>query len=563
MAHSTAPPHHLQRRGGWARRVAGGAVALTLLAGAGAAAVSWRGRDGAGCRSQVLRVSADLRIADAVAEATRDLSPWLPSGKCVEVQVTATRSSTTAAEIARPPGQGLSAPLPDVWIPDSSLWLPVARDTGVGADRTTGPTESVATSPVVIAMPAARAQDLGWPKQQPTWRGLLDDADLTLATTDPREDAPGLASVLSLVHGDPMAALVTASTRLTLPPLGDRSAAELAATGKVDAIPAAEQDVILANRGAGADDRVAAAYDPGLRAALDFPLVPVSPDGDAPSARLAAARTVLQDALLDPATQDLFATSGLRRSDGTLSSAYGTSQGVSEASRRAPAATEVEPALVEDVLTGWASVGRRSNLLVLVDRSASMDQPLPGGTATKAELAKGSLSNLVQGIAPDSKMGLWSFVTGLADQDAQVLVPLGPVTDPVGGPGGESRRQALTTAVAGLDPVPGGGTPLYDAVLAAYREATANYTYGRLNAVLVVTDGRNDDPGSSDLAKLLDTLRVEYDGVRPVRVITAAYGADAETGALRRIADVTGGRSYRALTAAQVRAAFASVLAQL
>ncbi len=564
MAHSTAS-HAAPRRRGWAVRLGGAVVAVTLVAGAVVAALTWDDLRGsaAGCRDQVLSVSADPRIAGVVAEATQDLGPWLKDGDCLKVEVTTSRSSTTAAELARPTGQGLSAALPDVWIPDSSLWLALAQRSETGASRMTAATVSIATSPVVIAMPASRAEELGWPDTQPTWQGLLesDDTTLRLAATDPREDAPGLSSVLSLVGDDGVAALVAVSRRLAVPALGKGSAAGLVARGTVDAIPAAEQDVILANGNSDGPESLAAAYDPALSVPLDFPLVLVSRAGEPPDKRQEAALEVLSRALLDPTTQDLLATSGLRRTDGTLSSAYGARQGVNEAARPAP--EQIDRSLVESVVSNWGSLGRRSNLLVVVDRSASMGAALPGTEQTKAQLAQDSLLTLVNGIAPDSELGLWSFVTGLADEDAQELVPLGPVNEPVDPESAVSRRETLSAATAALTPLPGGGTPLYDSVLEAYRAATANFTYGRLNAVLVVTDGRNEDAGSISLAKLIDTLRAEYDGVRPVRIVTAAYGVDADNATLRRIADVTGGRSYQALTADEVGAVFASVLAEL
>ena len=92
------------------------------------------------------------------------------------------------------------------------------------------------------------------------------------------------------------------------------------------------------------------------------------------------------------------------------------------------------------------------------------------------------------------------------------------------GAGGTTRRETLLSAVDGLDPKIGGGTPLYDAVLAGYREAQADFAYGRLNALIVITDGRNEDAQSVSLGRLLDDLRLQFDGVRPVRIIAIGYG---------------------------------------
>jgi hypothetical protein len=80
---------------------------------------------------------------------------------------------------------------------------------------------------------------------------------------------------------------------------------------------------------------------------------------------------------------------------------------------------------------------------------------------------------------------------------------------------------------------------------------------------MVITDGVNQDPGSLSLNQLLTDLRREFDGIKPVRIITVAYGADADLGVLRRIADVTGGASYQAPTAADVAPLLAKALADL
>ena len=58
-------------------------------------------------------------------------------------------------------------------------------------------------------------------------------------------------------------------------------------------------------------------------------------------------------------------------------------------------------------------------------------------------------------------------------------------------------------------------------------------------------------------------LRREFDGIKPVRIITVAYGNDADLAVLRRIADVTGGASYQAVTAPEVAPLLAKALAAL
>jgi len=73
---------------------------------------------------------------------------------------------------------------------------------------------------------------------------------------------------------------------------------------------------------------------------------------------------------------------------------------------------------------------------------------------------------------------------------------------------------------------------------------TRSYTPGRLNEVVLLTDGKNDDPGSITQQALLTKLREEYDPAKPVRLITIAFGTQADTDALRQISAATHARSY-------------------
>ena len=114
--------------------------------------------------------------------------------------------------------------------------------------------------------------------------GLLEDAcwheaegQRALATTDIDVDAAGLLSLWALT-GSSTRRLLGVTSRLAVPLLGDEPAAQLVASGEVDAIPSSEQDVIAANRDASDDDRVVAVYDAKVRSSLDYPLTTVTND---------------------------------------------------------------------------------------------------------------------------------------------------------------------------------------------------------------------------------------------------------------------------------------------
>jgi len=107
------------------------------------------------------------------------------------------------------------------------------------------------------------------------------------------------------------------------------------------------------------------------------------------------------------------------------------------------------------------------------------------------------------------------------------------------------------------------GTPLYDVTADAYARMTSEYDPGKINAIVLLTDGRNDDPdGELDLAALLEELSAGAEGrqSQPVRVFPIAYGRDADLATLQRIADATNAAVYDASDPASIRKVFDAVI---
>ncbi len=107
----------------------------------------------------------------------------------------------------------------------------------------------------------------------------------------------------------------------------------------------------------------------------------------------------------------------------------------------------------------------------------------------------------------------------------------------------------------------GGGTGLYDSILAAYKSVQAGYDPTYSNSVIVMTDGRNEDANSVSLDELLATLKELEDPARPVLVLTIGISGDADADALRKVAEATGGSSYVAETAADIQSVFVNAIA--
>jgi Mg-chelatase subunit ChlD len=100
--------------------------------------------------------------------------------------------------------------------------------------------------------------------------------------------------------------------------------------------------------------------------------------------------------------------------------------------------------------------------------------------------------------------------------------------------------------------VPDGATGLYDTTLAAYRAATSSYVKGKFNALVVLTDGVNQDPGSVSRGKLISELEKLTDPERPVPLIVIAVGTDADRAEAEQIAAATGGSGQEVSDPAQI-----------
>ncbi len=504
------------------------------------------GDQDAACGERRFAIAADPRIASTVRRIVADL----PEDPCISVGVRSASSARTSADVAREEGKGLGGTLPDAWIPDSSLWLGIAASSEEGGQRLDGDGESIASSPVVLATTPDLATGIGWP-DAPDWESSLSpDAPVTLAL--PALDRDG-ATLTALRAIEGSRSLPQLSRLVAAPPLPEGQPLSLVLSGAAEMVPSTEQEVVAADAD---QEQVAAIYDEAL-GSLDFPLVRVRPldAEDDPDADALFSR--IQDALTGEDGQRALGGAGFRSADGTASDDSPRVEGVDLDAAAGAAASDA--AGIDAARADWTTQGRRARLLLLMDLSGSMAETLPDGQ-TRAQAAQDALRGLVDGASPDDALGLWGFTTLIGNGDFEVLLPAQPLEDTVNG---VSLRSEFLAQVDQLVPVPNGATSLYDTIAAAYEAASARYADGRFNAVVVVTDGVNEDPGSISLPTLVDDVRRRFDGTRPVRIITVAYGGDADVRTLRSIADATGGRSYRALTADQVQSRLSELLAEL
>jgi Mg-chelatase subunit ChlD len=253
-----------------------------------------------------------------------------------------------------------------------------------------------------------------------------------------------------------------------------------------------------------------------------------------------------------PEQEQLLTDRGFRTSDDQVSSAL-----VAKAGGRAPqpyAAAAGEPAsatALQEALGIWTITVQSARITTVVDASASMSEPVPGTGRSRMDVTKASLLQALATFTQEDEIGLWEFSTKLdGDKDYKILVPTDRLGDSTAA--GTTQRERLSAAFGGLEPVPGGATGLYDTTLAAYKAATSSYAEGKFNALVVLTDGVNQDPGSISRGALISELEKLSSPARPVPLIVIAVGPDADRAEAEQLAEATGGSGQQVNDPAQI-----------
>jgi Ca-activated chloride channel homolog len=196
-------------------------------------------------------------------------------------------------------------------------------------------------------------------------------------------------------------------------------------------------------------------------------------------------------------------------------------------------------------------------VLLLMDVSGSMgDLADPETGATKLDLAKEATINALDDFNDDDEVGLRVFTTDLTDgQDVLTLVEPGRIGD---------VREVLKNRIRDL--VPLNGTPLYRATQSAYEDQVASYDPTRINAVVLLSDGMNDDGEPDDdrdeLESLLESLSADSEGQQgqAVRVFPISYGEGADLATLRRIAEASQAAVYDSSDPRSITKVFVAVV---
>jgi Ca-activated chloride channel family protein len=507
-------------------------------------------------------------------------------GRCADVKIVSKASGAAMEALAAGWDAGRDGgPAPQVWSPAASSWVSLLRQRAASTDKGTlvgdAKPASIAQTPLVLAMPKPMAEALGWPAKRLGWSdvlGLTNDpkgwgavghpewGGFRLGKTNPHYSTSGLNATIGsyfaatgrsgdltvadladpkvgdFVKGVEAGVVHYGDTTLTF--LTNLAAADSRGQGMnyISAVAVEEKSVYDYNQGNPTGDPKLAGKGPKPR----VPLVAVYPKegtlvSDNPYVVLATASDEQKAAAEDllkylqaPEQQKRFTSAAFRSFDGTagsvLSQANGLLPGQQLGVLDAPAA-----AVIAKALSTWDIQRKRARVLLVLDVSGSMADLTSNGRS-KLEVAKQAALRSVDLFAPDDEVGLWTFSSEQrgASTPYTEQVPVGAVS------GNVARMKDVINGMYAE-----GSTALYATTRAAQQKLLASAAPDRINAIVVLTDGKNEYNKDSDLDGLLrdlDASSLE----NSVRVFTIAYGDKADLDTLKRISSASRAAAYDA-----------------
>ncbi|WP_432986890.1 extracellular solute-binding protein [Dactylosporangium sp. CA-233914] len=506
-------------------------------------------------------------------------------GKCADPVVQTKASGAALDALAAGWDVGRDGPQPAVWTPASASWVALLKQRLAGGDKGAlvpdGKLPMIAQSPLVLAMPKPMAEALGWPDRPIGWGdvfALVNDPNgwgskghpewgkFRLGKTNPHFSTSGLNAtvgsyfaatgrstdltdkdladpkVLQYVKSVEGSVVHYGDTTLTF--LSNQAAADQGGRGLnyVSAVAVEEKSVFDYNTGNPTGDPALA----GKGAKPRVPLVAVYPKegtlvSDHPYVVLTNAsdeqKAAAEDFLAyvrDPAQQKRFTDLAFRTYEGKPGAGLTRENGLTPDAKYT-VIDPPSPQVLEKALSTWDAQRKRAKVLLVLDVSGSMNNDAGNGN-TRLALAKQAALQALTLFAPDDEVGLWTFSTevGGASTPYTEQVPVGALS---------GNKPKLEQVIRSLSAE--GGTALYATTRAAQRKMAELSDPGRINAVVVLTDGKNEYPKDSDLDALVrdaDTSDKEI----PVRVFTIAYGGQADLGVLQKISAASRAAAYDA-----------------
>ena len=530
--------------------------------------------------SAVLTAAVSESMAETLDELAGEFNrrrERTPDGELMRIELVTLSPRAMVEESLGQPGFQAVAP-------DSSLWLVLIEQrwrklfpTGESRlpESRVGPSTRFAVSPIVVAAEVETARLLGWPQLAVGWGEVLGRATapptgFSWGRPGPANTAGvlatlsafyagagvtrGLTQEVALQHGVVEYVRTAESTALEIGPGDDAtggrevgveigSAAEGLRSGILDVAVVEEQAVIAANRswnrsraGLGGGGRDGRDLPPGHLVAIypregtlwaDHPLALLELDGRAGPALTQNQRRTYRsftNFLLGKESQQALLEAGFRPVDLTLDLHTEPSPFAIDISvdPLLPQTSLPLPsrAVIEMALEVWRYTRPPANIVFVVDTSESMD-------GSKLAKTKAALHGFLAQIEGDrDKVGLVAFGTGVADSGGLRRLD-------------ETGRGQMSELIDRMEA--GGTTNLIDAMWTAHSVLQDAADAEAINAIVVLTDGRDNDSERS-----LRALRAAMQEARiQVAVHAVAFGRDADEELLKAFADIGGGQFHR------------------
>jgi Ca-activated chloride channel family protein len=553
------------------------AVGISVITMIGMSARAVIARASCSSHPAVVNVVVSYDVAPAIQKIAQAFNSQNETAgdKCVQVQVTQGEPSAVAAQVdGQDSVKGMTAI--DAWIPDSSLWVDVARSYPIGAQVIQPTGIHVARSPIMLVTSqavAAKTDVFGAP---PSWNLLVPQSfggppasmGLAVDIPDPTDSAVGLATLIEVNRE--LGPTAEGRNGLTKFVFSTESTEDFDAPGALKtfvastgapffrtAITEASEQAVIAYDRANPKQPVAARYPAATSPALG------SPELDYPYVLTTSNSAILPGAsafgkyLQGGYAQSVIRYFGFRSSAGVPDS-FPPGSGLSSQPLQIAGAPSASEAATN--LASWQKLGLGSRDLTLIDDSAAMDAPsgIPD-VSLEEELTQTAARGLA--LFPDStEMGLWETPDSQSSGPSyRSLVPIGPLPAQFGV---MNRRDQLQEIIATLRPA---DKPqrLHDAILAAYEDMVQTYAPNYANAVLVLTSGV-DAPGDMSLQALVSKLHQLYtvdNATKKVEVVIIQFGQQGSYPALREIADTTGGAAYQVVNPTEIGKIFIEAIA--
>jgi Ca-activated chloride channel family protein len=558
-------------------------------------------------------ISVDMAVSSEKIDLLTDLARVFNGsdeaqvdGRCVFVRPYSKASGGAMTLLSEGwPNPEVEGPAPVVWSPAGSTWGAILNQ--LRADQGEPPmapdSQPFMVTPLVIAMPQPMAEALGWPDEAIGWTDILELArdpegwgalghpewgQFKLGKTNPNFSTSGLSALIAqyyaatgkvrdlttedlarpdvadFARGVESAVVHYGDTTLTF--LNNLARNDARGTALTYASAVAIEEVSLINYNRGNPDGV---LEPGETLEEPrIPLVAIYPeegtlfsdnpfiilDADWVDDEQRAGARLFEEFVQRPENQERVLEFGFRpgNPEVALGEPLTTDPGVDVDQPQTTLETPEPPVMVQ-ILERWEEQRKAARVLLVMDVSGSMADPAGDARETKLDLAISAAITALDQFRDDDEVGLRIFSTGLGPQQDADYLDLVPVA-PIGG-----QRDELRERLEGLFPV--AGTPLYTVTRDSVADMRENLDPEKINAVVLLTDGRNEDPNNSDIEGLLRSLTEGLEGQQsPVRVFPIAYGRDADPAVLRRIADATDAASYDSSDPASIDRVFTAVI---